>query len=62
YRDQFMGDYLGIAALNNKVYGVWTELAPLPMPKDRNAPPPPEFFRPHTLIKVGVADFSGAGK
>ena len=62
YRDQFIGDYLGIAALNGKVYGVWTELTPLPKPKDPNAPPPPEFFRPHTIIKIGVADFAPAGK
>ncbi len=53
----FLGDYIGVAALNNKVYGVWTEVAPLEEPKDKSAPP--NRFRPHTIVKVGVADFGG---
>jgi hypothetical protein len=52
---EFLGDYIGVAALNNKVYGVWTEVGPLEEPKDKNAPP--NRFRPHTIVKVGVADF-----
>ena len=55
-RDEFLGDYTGVAAFNNKVYGVWTEVVPLEIPKDKNAPPP-NRFRPHTIVKVGVADF-----
>jgi hypothetical protein len=55
-RDEFLGDYIGAAALNNKVYGVWAEIAPPETPKDKAAPPPTEF-RPHTIVKVGVADF-----
>jgi photosystem II stability/assembly factor-like uncharacterized protein len=54
---EFLGDYIGVAALNNKVYGVWTEVAPLEESKDKNAPPP-NRFRPHTIVKVGVADFA----
>jgi len=53
---EFLGDYIGVAALNNKVYGVWTEVAPLQEPKDKNAPPV-NRYRPHTIVKVGVADF-----
>ncbi len=59
-RDEFLGDYTGVAALNKKVYGVWTEVVPLEIPKDKNAPPP-NRYRPHTVVKVGVADF-GSGK
>ena len=58
-RDEFLGDYIGIAALNNKVYGVWAEIAPPETPKDKTAPPPTEF-RPHTIVKIGVADFGSA--
>ena len=55
-RDEFIGDYTGIAALNNKVYGAWTEVVPPEQPKEKNAPPS-NRFRPHTVVKVGVADF-----
>ncbi len=55
--EAFMGDYTGLAALNNRVYGVWTEKPPLTAtdPAARAA----EARRPrNTLVKVGVADFS----
>jgi hypothetical protein len=55
-REEFLGDYIGIAALNNKVYGVWAEIAPPTAQKDKTEPPPTSF-RPHTVIRVGVADF-----
>ena len=42
----FMGDYTGIAALNGRVYGVWTEKPPNPQSRD-------------TIVRVGVADFRG---
>jgi hypothetical protein len=45
-RGVFMGDYTGIAALNARVFGVWTE-------KPADAP------GRDTVIRVGVADFSG---
>jgi photosystem II stability/assembly factor-like uncharacterized protein len=57
---EFLGDYIGIASLNNKVYGTWTEVGPLPEAKEKTAPPA-NRFRPHTIVKVGVADFA-AGK
>ena len=52
---EFIGDYIGVAALNNKVFGTWTEVAPPEQPKDKNTPA--NRFRPHTIVKVGVADF-----
>lgn len=55
---EFLGDYIGVAAFNDKVFGVWTEVAPLEQPKDKSTPPP-NRFRPHTVVKVGVADFAG---
>ncbi len=55
-REEFLGDYIGIAALNNKVYGVWAEIASPTAPKDKSEPPPTSF-RPHTVVRVGVADF-----
>jgi hypothetical protein len=55
-REEFLGDYIGVAALNNKVYGVWAEIAPPETPKDKTVPPPTEF-RPHTIVQIGVADF-----
>ncbi|MGC2112344.1 MAG: sialidase family protein [Candidatus Korobacteraceae bacterium] len=55
-RNEFLGDYIGVAALSGKVYGVWAEIAPAETPKDQAAPPPTQF-RPHTIVKVGVADF-----
>jgi hypothetical protein len=58
-RDEFLGDYIGVAALNDKVYGVWAEIAPVETPKDKKEPPPTEF-RPHTIVKIGVADFGNA--
>jgi hypothetical protein len=40
----FMGDYTGIAALNGRVYGIWTE-----KPENKNSR--------DTIIRIGVADF-----
>jgi hypothetical protein len=41
----FMGDYTGIAALNGRVYGVWTE-----KPENKSSR--------DTIIRIGVADFN----
>ncbi len=57
-RDDFLGDYIGVAALNNKVYGVWAEIAPPAAPKEKDAPATER--RPQTVVKVGVADFGAA--
>jgi len=60
----FLGDYTGVAALNDRVYGIWTW-----KPKPPPAPPAPagatqearaaEARRARaTLVQVGAADFS----
>ena len=59
-RDEFLGDYIGLAALNNKVYGVWAEIAPPTTPKEGETPPTER--RPQTVVRVGVADFGSAGQ
>jgi hypothetical protein len=61
-RDDFLGDYIGVAALNNKVYGVWAEIAPPSTPVDKEEEATPAERRPHTIVKVGIADFGGAGR
>ncbi len=54
----FMGDYNGIAALNGRVYGVWTDRPP------HNEPSAEEIARAHgrpprdTIVQAGVAVFS----
>src|SRR5271166_3111049 len=65
-RDNFLGDYIGVAALNNKVYGVWAEIAPPAPPREQPAPPkekdapaPAAEHHPQTIVRVGVADFGG---
>jgi hypothetical protein len=69
-RDQFIGDYTGIAALNGRVYGAWTETRPItipqrkqgegPKPKGRTAPPDTKTLP--TVVNVGIADFRAAPK
>ncbi len=58
-REEFLGDYIGIAALNNRVYGIWAEISPPTASKDKSEPPPTSF-RPHTVVRVGVADFGSS--
>jgi len=45
--DQFIGDYTGIAAYGDKVFGAWSETRDPKDPKKHS-----------TLVRVGVADFS----
>lgn len=47
--DAFLGDYLGISAMNGRVYGAWTETAP--RPRSGSA------ARPTTVVKLAIADF-----
>ncbi len=61
-RDDFLGDYIGVAALNNKVYGVWAEIAPPSTPVEKEEEAAPTERRPHTIVRVGVADFGEAGR
>ncbi len=59
-REEFLGDYIGVAAFNNKVLGVWAEIAPVqPVPVDQTSDgEKSSVSRYHTIVKVGFADFS----
>lgn len=54
----FFGDYSGLAAFAGKVYGVWTEKPPGQDTQAKNSADTPRK-REGTVVKVGVADFSG---
>lgn len=60
---QFIGDYLGIAAWEGRVYGAWTEVTPAPPAKTGKEKPAAAAANgaPHrTIVKIGVAQFGGA--
>jgi len=44
-RDVFIGDYTGVAALNGRVYGIWTE-----KPENKSSR--------DTIVRIGSADFN----
>lgn len=48
-RDAFLGDYTGLTALNNRVYGIWTSKSPTDT-------------RRQSIIQIGSADFGAAQK
>ncbi len=56
----FFGDYTGIAAFGDRVYGAWTEKPPQPDEDQKSAPASGK--KKGTVVKVGIADFSTAGK
>jgi hypothetical protein len=63
----FLGDYNGIAALDGRVYGVWTVKPPAPAGSAavgrRLRRGSPEYWRLRgTQIQIGVADFGAPGK
>ena len=51
-RDAFIGDYTGIAAFNDRVYGTWTE--------ERPGPANDKPWSHHSVVRVGIADFASA--
>ena len=59
---QFIGDYLGIAAWSERVYGIWTEVAPLPAatPDKEKTKAPADANGHRTVIKIGFAQFTAA--
>lgn len=66
-RGVFIGDYTGIAALNGRVYGVWTEKPSVAessrggnsLQGERNSA---EYWRLRgTQVQIGVADFGSGG-
>ena len=52
-RNEFIGDYTGIAALGGRVYGSWAEVDTA----GAGTPGQPPRTR-HGVIRIGVADFS----
>ena len=57
----FFGDYTGLAAFGGRVYGVWTEKPP-GQSEPSSGSSDTSRRRLGTVVKVGVADFSGAQK
>ena len=57
---QFIGDYLGIAAWNGRVYSIWTEVTPVSStPPDKEKPKVPLSGEQHrTIVKIGLAQFA----
>ncbi|HEX6966202.1 MAG TPA: sialidase family protein [Gemmatimonadaceae bacterium] len=52
----FLGDYTWLTAYDHRVYGIWTETAPLSDTTHTTQGRPP---RGGTVVRVGTADFSG---
>ena len=55
---QFIGDYLGIAAWDGKVYGVWAEVTPVAAGNGTKEKPAGDQHR--TVVKVGTAQFAAS--
>ena len=55
---QFLGDYLGIAAWDGKVYGVWAEVTPVAAGNGTKEKPAGDQHR--TVVKVGTAQFAAS--
>lgn len=62
-RDDFIGDYTGLAAFNGHVYGIWAEetgsaSSANVRTRSRKSQAPPEAIDNHrTIVRVGIADF-----
>lgn len=62
-RDDFIGDYTGLAAFNGRVYGIWAEEAGSASSanvkaRKRKSQAPPEAIDNHrTIVRLGIADF-----
>lgn len=58
----FMGDYSGIASFNNRVYGAWAEDTATndtpPTEQEKPSAAAKDHSKDHTIVRVGVADFS----
>src|SRR5207248_9441641 len=53
---QFPGDYSGVAALDGRVYGIWTEEAQTPAGVENGRP------ARNTVVRIGTAQFPLAPK
>jgi hypothetical protein len=62
-RDDFIGDYTGLAAFNGRVYGIWAEeagsasSASVRALNRKSQTPPEEIDNHRTIVRVGIADF-----
>jgi hypothetical protein len=62
-RDDFIGDYTGLASFNGRVYGIWAEelrsasSANVRTRNRKSQAPPEEIDNHRTIVRVGVADF-----
>lgn len=62
-RDDFIGDYTGLAAFNGRVYGIWAEetgsasSANVRTRNRKSQAPPEEIDNHRTIVRIGVADF-----
>jgi len=58
--NEFIGDYTGLAAFGDRVYGIWTEVDSAAVAAAAAAPGRPRAH--HAVIRIGVADFhAGSG-
>ncbi len=55
--DDFIGDYTGLAAYDNRVYGVWTEEAGGRFSRRGSGPPPARRPYRRTRVRFGLAHF-----
>lgn len=62
-RDDFIGDYTGLAAFNGRIYGIWAEEKGSASnsnvrTRNRKSQAPPDKIDNHrTIVRVGLADF-----
>ncbi|HEV2222583.1 MAG TPA: hypothetical protein VGR84_06235, partial [Candidatus Acidoferrales bacterium] len=62
-RDDFIGDYTGLAAFNGRVYGIWAEevrsasSANVRTRNRKSHAPLDEIDHHRTIVRIGVADF-----
>ncbi len=62
-RDDFIGDYTGLAAFSGRVYGIWAEEVRSPSSanvkarKRKSQSPPEEIGNHRTIVRIGIADF-----
>lgn len=63
-RDDFIGDYTGLAAFNERVYGIWAEetksasSANVRIHNRKSQAPPEEIDNHRTIVRVGITDFN----
>ena len=59
-RRQFIGDYLGIAAWQGRIYGIWTEVTTAPPAPPGKEKPATATEQHRTVVKIGIAQFGAS--